>query len=77
MGIDWTNLFLGGLLIAVVLERWLANGAIAAARREVQTAAYWKRAYEMLVEQTGRDLNDGLGHDPRKTQPKANRSREG
>jgi hypothetical protein len=30
---------------------------------------YWRRSYEELVEQTGRDLNDGYGRDPRK--PKA------
>lgn len=28
--------------------------------------AYWRMAYEQLVEQTGRDLNDGLGPDPRR-----------
>jgi hypothetical protein len=33
--------------------------------------------YELLVQQTGRDLNDGLGHDPRTSPAKANRSREG
>lgn len=27
---------------------------------------YWRKAYETLVEQTGRDLNDGYGIDPRK-----------
>ena len=26
---------------------------------------YWRQAYEVLVAQTGRDLNDGLGRDPR------------
>ncbi len=30
------------------------------------TAAYWRNAYEALVKQTGRDLNDGLGVDPRR-----------
>jgi len=30
-------------------------------------AAYWRNAYETLVKQTGRDLNDGLGTDPRVT----------
>lgn len=29
-------------------------------------AAYWRKAYEDLVDQTGRDLNDGLGIDPRR-----------
>lgn len=29
-------------------------------------AVYWRLAYEELVRQTGRDLNDGLGIDPRK-----------
>jgi hypothetical protein len=29
-------------------------------------AQYWRRAYEDLVHQTGRDLNDGFGVDPRK-----------
>jgi hypothetical protein len=29
-------------------------------------AAYWRKAYEDLVDQTGRDLNDGLGRDPRR-----------
>lgn len=28
--------------------------------------AYWRKAYETLVAQTGRDLNDGLGIDPRR-----------
>ena len=30
------------------------------------SAQYWRNAYETLVKQTGRDLNDGLGLDPRK-----------
>lgn len=29
------------------------------------SALYWRDAYEKLVQQTGRDLNDGLGRDPR------------
>lgn len=29
-------------------------------------AAYWRNAYELLVAQTGRDVNDGLGPDPRR-----------
>lgn len=29
-------------------------------------AVYWRKSYEDLVKQTGRDLNDGLGLDPRK-----------
>lgn len=28
---------------------------------------YWRNAYEELVKQTGRDLNDGYGVDPRVT----------
>lgn len=36
------------------------------ARRD---ATYWRKAYEELVRQTGRDLNDGLGRDPRKAKP--------
>lgn len=32
-------------------------------------ALYWKRAYELLVWQTGRDLNDGYGRDPRREPP--------
>ena len=32
---------------------------------------YWKNAYELLVKQTGRDVNDGYGLDPRKPQPRA------
>jgi hypothetical protein len=28
-------------------------------------AAYWRNAYETLVKQSGRDLNDGLGRDER------------
>lgn len=32
-------------------------------------AAYWRNAYETLVAQTGRDLNDGYGIDPRKAVP--------
>lgn len=34
--------------------------------REDSDARDWRRAYELLVEQTGRDLNDGYGVDPRK-----------
>lgn len=34
---------------------------------ETNSALYWRNAYEELVRQTGRDLNDGLGPDPRKT----------
>lgn len=30
-------------------------------------AMYWRTAYEELVRQTGRDLNDGFGVDPRRT----------
>lgn len=30
---------------------------------------YSKRAYDLLVWQTGRDLNDGLGRDPRRNPP--------
>lgn len=30
---------------------------------------YWRNAYEELVKQTGRDLNDGLGRDPRSAKP--------
>ncbi len=37
-----------------------------AAERQARDAAYWRNAYETLVKQTGRDLNDGLGLDPRK-----------
>lgn len=34
-------------------------------RGECWTTGYWRTAYETLVKQTGRDLNDGLGCDPR------------
>lgn len=34
--------------------------------KDRRDAAYWRAAYELLVKQTGRDLNDGLGVDPRK-----------
>jgi hypothetical protein len=34
--------------------------------KELEGSGYWRRAYENLVAQTGRDLNDGLGLDPRK-----------
>lgn len=45
--------------------------------RRVTTAAevYWRRAYEELVSQTGRDLNDGLGADPRRAPPHENGGR--
>lgn len=36
--------------------------------RQSQTSGelqHWRKAYEDLVKQTGRDLNDGLGLDPR------------
>ncbi len=32
-------------------------------------ALYWRKAYETLVAQTGRDINDGYGIDPRKAVP--------
>lgn len=32
--------------------------------RDALGAAYWRNAYEELVRQTGRDLNDGYGVDP-------------
>lgn len=32
---------------------------------EKRDVAYWRNAYEALVKQTWRDLNDGLGPDPR------------
>lgn len=44
--------------------------------RERAVALYWRNAYEMLVRQTGRDLNDGLGLDPRKLRTAA-RTRRG
>lgn len=37
--------------------------------RENASALYWRNAYEELVSQTGRDLNDGYGIDPRKASP--------
>lgn len=43
--------------------------------RDLRYAAqYWREAYELLVNQTGRDLNDGLGLDPRSRAAKAHRS---
>lgn len=44
--------------------------AIRRAEQQKRDAAYWRNAYETLVKQTGRDLNDGYGLDPRKPQPK-------
>lgn len=35
------------------------------AQGQARDAAYWRKSYEDLVKQTGRDLNDGLGIDPR------------
>ena len=35
--------------------------------QELRNAAYWRKAYEDLVAQTGRDLNDGYGIDPRRS----------
>lgn len=52
---------LAGLLIMLGLRRVahaIENGSA--------DGRYWKGAYENLVAQTGRDLNDGLGKDPRK-----------
>jgi hypothetical protein len=34
-----------------------------------QDRDYWRNAYETLLAQTGRDLNDGYGRDPRKPAP--------
>lgn len=51
---------------------YAAQRAIRAGERAMaseSTAAYWRNAYEELVKQTGRDLNDGLGRDPRSTKP--------
>ena len=39
------------------------------AERQARDAGYWRRSYEELVKQTGRDLNDGLGLDPRVKRP--------
>lgn len=58
---------------------WSAFGAVATALlvkagqwimedpKERRDSRYWRRAYTDLVKQTGRDPNDGLGPDPRKT----------
>lgn len=32
-------------------------------------ALYWREAYETLVRQTGRDINDGFGIDSRRANP--------
>lgn len=41
---------------------WLANNM---GGNSQNSASYWREAYETLVSQTGRNLNDGLGVDPR------------
>lgn len=40
-------------------------------------AVYWRNAYETLVKQTGRDLNDGLGIDPRSRKAVRQKQEEG
>lgn len=52
---------------------YVARRVIQAGERRYtsQDALYWRNAYEELVKQTGRDLNDGLGRDPRSLKPEA------
>ena len=50
---------------------WGAQQAIRRSDDASIRAAYWRNAYELLVKQTGRDLNDGLGLDPRRD-PRSN-----
>lgn len=38
-------------------------------RKHRVDAAYWRNAYETLVNQSGRDVNDGLGRDKRSLKP--------
>lgn len=54
-------------LVGYLVGRWRCGEA----REHEADARYWRAAYEGLVGQTGRDLNDGLGRDPRRAaQPK-------
>lgn len=56
----------GCIIIAIMLSvvaDAISKAANATAYRS--DATYWRNAYESLVKQTGRDLNDGLGFDPR------------
>jgi len=53
--------FIGGMITVWWLKR---NDTLDKLSRD---RAYWRKSYEDLVLQTGRDLNDGLGPDPRKT----------
>ena len=48
-----------------LLRRARMAAAILWGTTATRNAAYWRNAYETLVKQTGRDLNDGLGRDPR------------
>jgi len=61
------GLLLVGLLfvVLILLLGRLFDGPAKVSRFR-NDAAYWRSAYETLVRQTGRDLNDGLGLDPRK-----------
>lgn len=56
----------------VLIERALRKQAVRQGERNqghIRDSTYWRNAYEELARQTGRDLNDGLGLDPRKAKP--------
>lgn len=56
----------GCIIIAIMLGYVVdAINRASGSRQHQADAAYWRKAYEDLVKQSGRDLNDGLGFDKR------------
>ena len=60
----------GCIIIALALSFVVeAINKASNADRYKADAAYWRKSYETLVDQSGRDVNDGLGRDPRSLKP--------
>ncbi len=56
----------GCIIIALMLGSVIeAIDRASGAKKHKADAAYWRKAYETLVDQSGRDVNDGLGFDAR------------
>lgn len=55
--------------ICLSIAFWCGFKAGGQFRIVIGSGGYWREAYEALVRQTGRDLNDGLGADPRRIKP--------
>jgi hypothetical protein len=62
--------FAGCIIIALALSCVVAAiDRASEVRKHRADAAYWRNAYETLVKQSGRDVNDGLGRDNRSLKP--------